>query len=198
MQATKSNMKKDKLRDLAYFAGIMDSDGCFQIVKKKTKYFLKKENRWKEYEIYDPRLAVDQADTRVINWLYGRFGGTVGIAKKGKRIAIGNSRKIYTEKDLFYWRLNIAKKMIPILKQIIPILKIKKRQAEIVVNIAQLRYSRYKRQKPYTNLEMNRLRKYWLDIKKEKQKYFTELCMQQQRLSDKTSLKDDAIVQQND
>ncbi len=162
-------MNKKNLRDYSYLAGVLDSDGSFQIQKKKH---YKDFNRY----YYSPVLAVDQADTRIINWLYGRFGGNVGIAKHGDRVTYHGLKQIVTEKDLFYWRKYLAIKDTALLKNLVSLLKIKKKQAEILLRLIYLKPNRTNgRKRVYTDRLLEQMQ-YLKDLlSEEKKTYFTDI-----------------------
>ena len=105
-------MKKDKQSILAYVAGIIDGEGCIRIVTRKPR-----NGKSTQHSLM---LQVAQKDGILMDWLYGNFGGMVYL--KNKRT--DGSDWIYE------WRV-MEKKAAEVLKQILPFLTVKKRQAEL-------------------------------------------------------------------
>ena len=105
-------MKKDKQAILAYAAGIIDGEGCIRIVVRKPR-----NRRSTQHSLI---LQVAQKDGILMDWLYGNFGGMVYL--KNKRT--DGSDWIYE------WRV-MERKAAEVLKQVMPFLTVKKRQAEL-------------------------------------------------------------------
>jgi len=118
-------MKQSSLTRYTYLAGIIDGEGCIRINKT---------NKNKPY--YISQITVDQKDGRLIDWLYGNFGGSINEIG-------GNESKTKQYRWTIY-----GTKVKDILKKIIPFLTIKKHQAEIL-----LRYQIHKEieEKKYRN-----------------------------------------------
>ena len=97
-------MKKD---DLIYLAGIVDGEGCVS-VSYKTKA---------RHERI--RLTVSNTDRNLIDWLTSRVGGCVS-----KNQGRGNRKPAY------HWEV-YTDNAFKLLTELLPYLKLKKRQAEL-------------------------------------------------------------------
>jgi len=103
--------------ELAYMAGIIDSDGCISIQKHTA------------CSSYRPYMTIIQRDMALIEWLYANFKGSVNVV----------STKRNDGRD-FYLRWLIADgRMIEILKMCLPYLLLKKGQAEVAIELYELR-----------------------------------------------------------
>jgi len=105
-------MKQNKGIKLAYLAGVIDSDGSIAI-GKHTKRVVNPQ--------YHLQIVVNQADGRIIDWLYGAFGGRV--FSTGIRPTLGT-------REMWRWEIR-GHKAGEICKKLIPFLRYKKHQAEI-------------------------------------------------------------------
>ncbi len=90
--------------DIIYLAGIIDGEGCIRCNNSS-------------------RLHVTNTSKILIDWLYETFGGYVWSENKSY---------IPNAKPRFIWEVS-ANKLIPILRQVAPYLKIKKEQAYLVL-----------------------------------------------------------------
>jgi hypothetical protein len=106
-------MENLSVAELAYCAGVIDSDGTIGIRKR-----LIKEPKRKPYLNYMEIIAVGQVSNEAVSLLKEIFGGNVMI------------RKSSTEngKDIFIWRVQ-QKKAQFCLETLLPFLRIKKTQA---------------------------------------------------------------------
>jgi len=103
-------MKQSNTSKYSYLAGIIDCDGWIIIVER---------NRHKHTKpTFNVQVGLKQKDGRIVDWLYGNFGGNVYVDKR----------------RLFTWLLPHSKN-IYILKRILPFLKYKKKQAEIAIRL---------------------------------------------------------------
>jgi len=191
-------MNKKNIRDLAYTAGVMDSDGCFIISRKKRG----------NCKYTQPIIVVQQIDTRIINFLFGNFGGKVSQTKERVRNIFINGKQINSNIN-FVWKIATVDGCYDFCKKIIPFLKIKQRQAELMFQFCALKKSAWKRSGhdlvngrggrfiKYTPQEIERMDKIYEQICFEKKNHFQKLPQnsQPQRLSERTSLMEDAIVQ---
>ena len=103
---------------LSYTAGIIDGEGHIGIAKSSHPN-CKTRNRKPEYHL---RVAVKMCDGKIIDYLYGNFGGHIGI----KRTDNPKHSKQY------YWVIS-CKKAAAFCKTLIPYLVGKKNQAELAV-----------------------------------------------------------------
>jgi hypothetical protein len=108
-------MKQNRSLQLAYTAGVIDSDGCITILRHGPR--IAKQSKCPTYDL---KIIINQADGGAINYIRGAYGGTVTSQ-------INSSGTI-----IYTWRLN-HEKSGKLCKQLIPYLRIKKHQAEIAV-----------------------------------------------------------------
>lgn len=107
-------MKKDKQSILAYAAGIIDGEGCIRIVVRKPR-----NGKSAQHSLM---LQVAQKDGILMDWLYGVFGGMVYLKNK----------KTDGSDWIYEWRV-MENKAAEVLKQTLPFLTVKKRQAELAL-----------------------------------------------------------------
>ena len=112
-----------KPEDCAYVAGVIDSDGYIGLVRRR-------ENRRKQYtEQYVPIVKVTQAKPQAVEFIKNHFGGNNGIInpQSDKR------------KPLYRWEFSSIEKTKNFLEIIEPYLKIKKKQAQLVIEFCSVR-----------------------------------------------------------
>lgn len=107
-------MKKDKQTKLAYAAGIIDGEGCIRIVTRKPRY-----GRSAQHSLM---LQVAQKDGILMDWLYGVFGGMIYLKNK----------KTDGTDWIYEWRV-MDNKAAEVLKQVLPLLTVKRKQAELAL-----------------------------------------------------------------
>lgn len=112
-----------KKTDIAYIAGVMDSDGYFTI--KKSTYGMRRFKDRRNPD-YSEKCGIKQVQPQAIKLIYENFGGYYRIekssSKNGKPL---NSITLQNRKaDTF-------------IKTILPYLRIKKRQAQILLKLRQ-------------------------------------------------------------
>src|SRR4051794_10427350 len=102
--------------DLAYLAGVMDSDGCISIGVDMSDVSKGKSPRFFEL------IAVHQVQPEAVQLCYELFGGNMSV----KKPACGSGR------SLFAWsaRNQIA---VSVARALLPYLRLKRTQAEIVL-----------------------------------------------------------------
>lgn len=101
---------------LAYCAGVIDSDGCITIKSRRTP----------TGRTFASSLFVRQVEPEAINVLRQQFGGPVrvhGPSTPGGR-------------DLFHWELE-RRSAVAAVRRLIPYLRIKRRQALIILEFAE-------------------------------------------------------------
>lgn len=194
-------MNKKNIRDLSYTAGVMDSDGCFIIARSKRN----------TCKYTQPIVVVQQIDTRVINFLFGVFGGKVGKTKPRVRNIFINGKRINSNEN-FFWKDCTIDGCYKFCKKIIPFLKLKKRQAELMFQFCCLKKRAWKRCQHntekgrggtciiYTPQEIEKMDKIYELIKMEKQNHFQKLPQTQSIAAAETKQENamnnsDAIVQ---
>jgi hypothetical protein len=110
-------MKQSNVSKYAYLAGLVDGEGCIAICQdsRNTSYFF-------------VMLSIANRDGGIMDWLIGTFGGSV-YHKSNKGF---NGERI----PIYEWRV-YREKATPILKRSLPFLRIKKRQAEVWLRMAE-------------------------------------------------------------
>lgn len=101
-----------KKTDLAYFAGIVDGEGAISICRKLNP------KRQDGTHLYTCVLQVGMTKPEAIRALQTAFGGRVYRAKARKA----------NHSPVFYWRIE-ANGAASVLRQLVPFLRIKQRQA---------------------------------------------------------------------
>jgi len=104
----------------AYMAGIMDGEGTFYI----GNYSGNRKNGDKHFQTL---IAVATTDKSLMEWLFNTFGG--GFREYTPKQMAKNSRK-----KVYRWQAT-SNRMLHICELILPHLVIKKRQAEIMIEI---------------------------------------------------------------
>lgn len=115
---------------LAYIAGFLDGEGCVSLSKVYRKDNRNKKPRFKEEMWGTVQVAMANINTQreLLMELRNNFGGYYAEFKNR-----GNKNT----KDTIFWRLT-SHKSAEFLKRIIFFLRIKKRQAEIVIRYQEL------------------------------------------------------------
>lgn len=98
----------------AYVAGFVDGEGYIGIIKDNRRITFRRTDH------YEAVLKIANTNKEIIDWFFKSFGGNVH-----HRIMEEN------QKDAHYWTL-AGEKVIPFLDKIMPYLKMKRKQAEIV------------------------------------------------------------------
>lgn len=112
----------------AYLAGVLDSDGWFSIQKTKRKE--------STYSMtFSPVLGVANTSYTLMNWLTSNFGGKL---RKRKPNGWMMGKKIRWQ-----WSIPITTLRM-LLPEIIPLLVIKKRQAELLLELANSSNTKYR------------------------------------------------------
>ena len=115
---------------LAYLAGAMDSDGCLSI--KKSTYHLRV-RKDSSNPVYSEQLSLKQVTPQIPDLLAVSFGGTV-------KLVAGQTEN---SKPVYRWAVTdtIAARATQML---LPYLLIKRRQAELILELRTSKESRYK------------------------------------------------------
>jgi hypothetical protein len=111
-------MKKITQLEWAYLAGILDGEGTISIFTSRNS------TKGRKYPCYCPRVSISNCDERIMIWLEKTIGGR---ARPVKRKRETNSRKW---RQSYIWELS-RKQAVPILKNILPYLIIKRAQAAL-------------------------------------------------------------------
>jgi hypothetical protein len=152
-------MKKERAIKLAYAAGIIDADGCISLT------------RVKKYERF--QVCMNSTDGRMIDWLYGNFGGSVLRYQPYQE----------NRKTVYRWNLT-SEKAYQLCKDLIPFLKYKTKQAEIALrfwNDLRKHSTCYKNGRPYrlsklSNSELVLRDQLIKEMKIEKDKFIPPKC----------------------
>lgn len=103
--------------DYAYVAGIIDGDGCIQIINDTS-------SKWNSWTL---RVDVGNNSTKIIDKLTGIFGGRACIHRRKSKIYEGDFKR----RHIYYnWTVQ-GSKAYETLKKIKPYLKEKKAQADV-------------------------------------------------------------------
>jgi hypothetical protein len=108
----------DRQLDLAYAAGVIDSDGSIGIHRKKFEHC---------QTCYEPRVYVRQVEIEAVELLYGLFGGY----RLSPRSYVQNG------KPLHEWRVS-GQVACSALNELLPYLRIKKARAENALELGRL------------------------------------------------------------
>lgn len=115
---------------LAYCAGVMDSDGHIGVHVNSYKV---RSGKWADSKqpTYQPRVTVKQCDTGAIDVFHALFGGHRYLDTKNRK---GSARPIDT------WNVH-SKSVRRVVEPIRPYLRIKQRQADLVLELCDLNAS---------------------------------------------------------
>jgi len=120
--------KKINKEDLAYLAGLIDGEGYIGLIKR-----FEKRRKGEPTCYYLPNVSVGMCDREAVDFLNNMFEGTFCITKKASPY-----------RDVYQWTALSVKRVQPLLDAIIPYLKVKKKQAELLLEYIELR-------KPFIN-----------------------------------------------
>jgi hypothetical protein len=110
-------MKQNRSIQLAYLAGLIDGEGCIYIKKSE-----KDANKQQKYASYTLSICINQTDKESIDYIKGIFGGNITI---GKQYGLGYL-------PVMRWEVG-HQRTFELCKDLIPFLRIKKKQAELAV-----------------------------------------------------------------
>src|ERR1051326_5573144 len=108
---------------LAYAAGVIDSDGSITIASDTWRVRVKGCS-----QTYSENVSIGQCDSQALDLLVELFGGKLRVEKprtEGRRA-------------MFYWSAT-DKRAVKALTELLPYLRIKRRQAEIVLRLRDLK-----------------------------------------------------------
>ena len=138
---------KMKRTDLAYLAGVIDSDGCISIQK------------YSNCRAYRLNLVVVQRDMPLIEYLYNTFEGSVNMVSTARK----NGRDFYLR-----WMIT-DHRAIEILKAIRPYMRLKTKQADIAFMLYEEKYREGNKaglHYRYSDESIEKQRNLFFDIKK--------------------------------
>lgn len=108
------SIENEKSKEIyAYLAGLIDGEGTVTILPIQP-----------ERGHYTPLVIISNTDKDLINWLKKEFGGVI---KKNT-----STTNLKMRKELFHWILR-TRKAYELLKKCYTFLKVKKRQAEVIL-----------------------------------------------------------------
>lgn len=108
-----------KKTDKAYIAGLIDGEGCICIAKRKNGHFPKAGKPW----YYQPIVTISNTDKRMLDFVVNRYKGWITKPKPQKS----------HRKQIYSWFIS-GELMRSFLRDILPYLVIKRRQAEITLS----------------------------------------------------------------
>jgi hypothetical protein len=103
----------------AYVAGYLDGEGCFSI------WYKKRESIRKKGRIFECVIRVGCTDKPIIDWLQSSFGGSTSTMSKP---GVGFHRS-----QAWQWALRSKPVMRDFIKHVLPYLRVKKREAQIML-----------------------------------------------------------------
>jgi hypothetical protein len=113
--------------DLAYTAGFLDGEGCFTVINRKNAASI--------------RVTASNTYKPVLEWLKSKFGGCVAPQYKDPKKLPKNHRPNYV------WNVDSANAKSLII-QIIPYLRQKREQAELLLELHKTKQPRGRRKLP--------------------------------------------------
>jgi len=135
-----------KETEKAYIAGLVDGEGCISICRRKKKQ--RNNSNW----YYEPQVAVTNTDRRLLDFLIDLYGGWIAIVK-GKKD---------NHKTGYHWKIT-GDNMRTLLKDILPYLKSKEKQAKILLQFPKYGHRGWggAYSKGRTEEELKRQKRYW-------------------------------------
>jgi len=139
-------MGKKKEGVVAYIAGIIDGEGCITICRRKIKRL--KTGNW----YYEPQVIISNTYRGLLDFCVEYYGGWIATLRKCKR----------EHTTAYQWKTT-GDEMRSLLKDVLPYLIVKKRQARVVLS-----FPRYNGngQKCRTEREKKEQENLWFGIKK--------------------------------
>lgn len=108
--------------NLAYIAGMLDGEGCISINKRKDK-------EYKRGHSFYANLRITNTYLPVLLWIQDQFGGLGSIVEQPRK---------ENRKRCWQWKV-ATNQAAAVCKMLLPYLRIKKRQAEILVEFQKLK-----------------------------------------------------------
>lgn len=106
--------------EVAYLAGVLDSDGWFTI-HLNTKQSAN--------PTYSPDFGINQVEPHAIELAQRLFGGKISVIDYSKHKA-----NRFSTKPMYHWQPDKLG-MVVVLKELIPYLRIKRKQAEVILSL---------------------------------------------------------------
>jgi hypothetical protein len=112
--------------DIAYIAGFVDGEGWVGVSRSKHNKYSRPS--------YSPLIRVTKTKRGILEWIQETLG--CGFVCKGKRVKTENDRW----KDSFMWTIG-SRNIVRVTGLLMPYIQLKKRQLEIVTQIAKINLS---------------------------------------------------------
>lgn len=120
------------ITDLAYIAGIVDGEGCFDVHADNRSHSL------------IPRIRVEMAERSIIEWIQEKL--------PGNKISVANRRKNLNHSSTYRWSVN-GRQALSVTELLAPFLKGKRDQAEIFLKFPYTKFRGNGRPVPHSILE---------------------------------------------
>ena len=117
-------MKQSKVSKFAYLAGLIDGEGSLTIAKHNAPIY-------GNQSAYSTQLTISLSDGRIIDWLYGTFGGKIYLKPQKSTFCKGYE---YYNSEQYCWFMQ-SHDLTPLLKRTSPFLKLKKEQAQCIIRM---------------------------------------------------------------
>lgn len=118
-EADSSLLDEDPIK-WAYIAGLMDTDGSFMISKRFGHNGMKSPN-------YIPKISYGEKDSRTPSFIKHTFSNGVIAIKDNDKVVNGR----------FVWELVVKEDICEFIRRVLPYLKVKKTNAEILLNFCE-------------------------------------------------------------
>ena len=144
-----------KTEDYIYLAGIIDGEGTMGIYRNTDR------RRRSHSYYYRHNLKVANSCKDLIYWIKGTFGGSIIVYQP----------RYFQSQISYCWSSNKRQDTIEVLENILPYLKVKRRQAEIVLDFMKSResinwYPEHEIRKLEVVIRNKQYREYYNEIKK--------------------------------
>lgn len=110
--------------DLAYIAGLMDGEGSFCILKAESPETLRQTNR--KSPVYYSVIRIGMVQKEPMEFIYQTFG--FGIVRDE-----GVRKDRPTNQPMYRWTLHKKSQILEVCKELLPYLRVKKRQAQNII-----------------------------------------------------------------
>ena len=192
-------MKQQLAFRYAYAAGVIDSDGCILIAKASDTNLRRRFS--KVNPSYRLMVTVNLSDGRVLDVLYGWFGGRVYASKSMRTLPIRyEDGRIYGGygRQMYRWEITQAKAK-DFLKKLLPFLVYKKLQAEVGIAFythyegynQPMKFGRYL---PTEVQEVQLRESYYLKLRELKQQFRPSRAAAETKRADSSDFGREAIV----